>query len=112
MAQQFLYAPEAARGKNGGLGVVVHGVVFPPIFRSRTRNGKSSTEVTRSPVPDSGMGTSCGIDGSPTVRPRAAERDTFRRRRDHEARRRTQAEGAGFEPAVRVNGLRFSRPVH
>src|SRR4029079_6508728 len=22
------------------------------------------------------------------------------------------AEGAGFEPAVRVNGLRFSRPVH
>src|SRR4051812_14970844 len=23
-----------------------------------------------------------------------------------------KAEGAGFEPAVRVNGLRFSRPVH
>jgi hypothetical protein len=25
---------------------------------------------------------------------------------------RSGAEGAGFEPAVRVNGLRFSRPVH
>ena len=28
MAQQLLYAPEAAPGKDGGLGVVVHGVVF------------------------------------------------------------------------------------
>src|SRR3954452_10436929 len=26
--------------------------------------------------------------------------------------RSAKAEGAGFEPAVRVNGLRFSRPVH
>src|SRR3954469_5054715 len=26
--------------------------------------------------------------------------------------RHARAEGAGFEPAVRVNGLRFSRPVH
>src|SRR3954471_15427093 len=34
MAQQLLYAPEAARCKDGGLGVVVHGVVFPPMFRS------------------------------------------------------------------------------
>jgi hypothetical protein len=34
MAQQFLDAPEAAPGKDGGLGVVVHGVVFPPKFGS------------------------------------------------------------------------------
>src|SRR3954454_15863872 len=32
MAQQFLYAPEAARGKDGGLGGVVHGVVFPSML--------------------------------------------------------------------------------
>src|SRR5947207_901378 len=34
MAQQLLYAPEAARGKDGGLGGVVHGVVFPPKLRN------------------------------------------------------------------------------
>ena len=35
--------------------------------------------------------------------------DTDTRKR---CRGRGPAEGAGFEPAVRVNGLRFSRPVH
>src|SRR4051794_39030826 len=34
MAQQLLHAPEAARGKDRGLGVVVHDVVLPPKFRS------------------------------------------------------------------------------
>src|SRR3954453_9636330 len=34
MAQQLLDAPEAAAGEDGGLGCVVHGVVFPPKFRS------------------------------------------------------------------------------
>src|SRR5215203_4694046 len=32
--------------------------------------------------------------------------------REAEGAGRYRAEGAGFEPAVRVNGLRFSRPVH
>jgi hypothetical protein len=30
VAQQLLDAPEAASREDGGLGVVVHGVVFPP----------------------------------------------------------------------------------
>ena len=34
LAQQLLDAPEAASREDGGLGVVVHGVVFPPMFRS------------------------------------------------------------------------------
>src|SRR4051794_24954495 len=34
MAQQLLYAPEAAPSKDGGLGVVVHCVVFSPKFGS------------------------------------------------------------------------------
>src|SRR3954453_15440119 len=34
LAQQLLDAPEAAAREDGGLGVVVHGVVFPPRFRS------------------------------------------------------------------------------
>src|SRR4051812_20026091 len=47
-----------------------------------------------------------------TSRSRAPRASLRRERRRPTHDRATRAEGAGFEPAVRVNGLRFSRPVH
>src|SRR3954463_9119464 len=52
------------------------------------------------------------LSGARFFAPRNAEEPLHIPRMRGCSQRLRDAEGAGFEPAVRVNGLRFSRPAH